>query len=924
MGGLENLGVEGGPKAFETANVQHYRQLGRDNEAFHRAISKAMAYSQLVYEALGVTHVYLYRGTKTAPVQGAHQGKKIQTTTARELASFSIDPSVAYTFAGADKRVVRYRVPVSRLFVSPLTYGPLSSAMAPHSENEYAVVGQDGMEGKVMPKNKSDFSAEKMKLASEEEEDDDAPLIIAFSDFEDDWLRPGVVDLWWNAEEWQRDHEVPLFRIGRRLLAFAREHAGFRRELIASLQPRRASFSVFDTPEDVEKKRSPSYGKMTFESWYERRYDGGKKKVKNPNPKTSKQYPEVAVSTAMKDETFAAKIYAEYQQEMQEAQSKPKAPEPPPEPEGKITAPSDVKKGDKIRYQFKGKEYIGVVTQVGDDKFQVKVYDPKTGARVSKKEPSFTADDIKDRKVERADDWERPPKPEQPKPKSPKQTMIDVLDVQLDMAKGDEEAQVGWQKLLDKIDGDKPLSSSDLNDILEVAGDLYEDQPELVTKVEEAIQAYKGETKKPKNLAQTEAESQADVKTHINHMREKLNPVLEAIQKNPNAAQEKAKALKDEIVSYLTGNYHVMSDEQFLQIKELIGTIDVAMVGNIMKEIAESQAQVKKTIAEWSDKIDAAKEAKDPKKLRKVVEDTVAFLKEHLDPKKHNQAIFKALFDKLQAIDPSEIKISGSAEVLDIDSGDFTQVGPQTGSNPGGLYEGSDGSRYYVKTPQTEDRGRNEILAGRLYEMAGIDVPELSEATREGKFSVASKIIPGLKSNKAKLKSGEVPGVVEGIAVDAWLGNWDVVGLEYDNLLVDKDGRAHRVDTGGALRYRAMGEPKGDKFGPEVNELETFTDKSRRAGGVLGHATPEQIVESIDRVLKIPETKIRSLVHQWGPKDEKEREKFLETLLARRESLRKQREKYAEKTKTATKIAKLALQQPAFRQRLLAEVARLS
>jgi hypothetical protein len=660
MGGLENLGVEGGPKYFETANVQHYRQAGREDESLHRAISKAMAYSQLVYEALGVTHVHLYRGTKTKPVQGAKQGKKIQTTTARELASFSIDPSVAYSFAGSDKRVVRYRVPISRLFVSPVTYAPLSSAKPPHSENEYVVAGQDGMEGKVMPSSSSGFDPEQMKLGSE----DDTPLIIAFSDFEDDWLRPGVIELWWDTEAWQRDHEIPLFRVARRLVALAKEHPGFRRELIAALRPRRAMFSIFDAPEEVEKKRSPNFGKMTFESWYERRYDGGKKKVQNPNPKTSERYPEVATSTAMKDEGFAAKVYAEYQQEMSEGRGKiePEKPETPPE---RPKPPDTVERG---------------VTLTWDE--------------------------------------------------------------------------------------------SDLGPIQREVDDVY------------------------------------------------------------------------------------LADDGQWVIRDTTGV-------------------------EWN-------------------------------------------YSPKMKIEEPKIEEPKVEELMDLDSGDFTQVGPQTGSNPGGLYEGSDGGRYYVKTPATEDRARNEILAGRLYGLAGIDVPDLSPATRDGKFSVASKIIPGLKRNKAKLKSGEVPGVVEGIAVDAWLGNWDVVGLEYDNLLVDEEGRGRRVDTGGALRYRAMGEPKGDKFGPEVTELETFTDPDRRAGGVLGHATPKQIVESIDRVLGIPETKIRALVHQWGPKDDKERAKLLDVLMARRESLRKQRERYAEKIKAAAKIARMALHNPMFRRQLMAEAARMT
>jgi hypothetical protein len=704
MGGLENLGIEGGPKSWESANVQHYREEGRKNEALHRAISKAMAYSQLVYDMLGVSHVNLYRGTQTKQTKGAQQGKKIKTNTARELASFSIDPQVGYQFGSGSKRVVKYKVPVERLFVSPVTYASLSSAKPPYSENEYVVAGQDGMEGKVMPNSKYDYDPAKMKLAYERRPlfgpvfDDDV-LVIEFTPEDDDWLRSPVKDTWWPGYcRWYDHWEEETMPRTAQILRLARKSPDFRRSLIAALgahgrratsifdSPRSASFSIFDSPEEVSQKNVPAPAKesdASFEEWYAKRYEGGKKKVPNPNPKTNKRYPEVAASTAMKDKAFAAKVYAEYKQSKgqgeQPSQEAPAKEELDPK---KPTKPSDLKVGDQIRYTYKDKEMIGKVVSADDEEFRAVVYHPKTGKKLRTKPVSFDVDKMKDRKVERADDWQRPPPP-------------------------------------------------------------------------------KAQPAKP--------------------------------------------------------------------------------------------------------------EKKEPEKPAK--------------PK-----------------------------VLDIDAGGFKQVGPQTGSNPGGLYEGKDGDRYYVKTPKSEDRGRNEILAAKLYELAGIDMPELSPATRDGKFSVASKIIPGLKEDAKALRSGKVPGVLEGIAVDAWLANWDVVGLTYDNLLVDEKGRGRRVDTGGALRYRAQGTPKGSAFGDEVTELDVFTDPKRKSGSVLGNATPQQIVDSIDRVLEIPEDKIRELVDEWGPKGS-DKDDLFDTLMARRESLKKQREKYAKKAKKAH--AKSALYRSLIRSAML-------
>jgi hypothetical protein len=44
--------------------------------------------------------------------------------------------------------------------------------------------------------------------------------------------------------------------------------------------------------------------------------------------------------------------------------------------------------------------------------------------------------------------------------------------------------------------------------------------------------------------------------------------------------------------------------------------------------------------------------------------------------------------------------------------------------------------------------------------------------------------------------------VTDAFAVDAWLANWDVAGLNYDNTVLVQ-GRAVRIDVGGSLRYRA-------------------------------------------------------------------------------------------------------------------------
>lgn len=216
----------------------------------------------------------------------------------------------------------------------------------------------------------------------------------------------------------------------------------------------------------------------------------------------------------------------------------------------------------------------------------------------------------------------------------------------------------------------------------------------------------------------------------------------------------------------------------------------------------------------------------------------------------------------------------------------MTKVGEQRGSNPGGTYLDTEtGARWYVKQPASADIARNEVLAAKLYELAGVEVPELHLIQLDGRASIASKIVEGLTKGEAAKLAG-LPGTADGFAVDAWLANWDVVGMGYDNLLI-KGSRAFRVDTGGALRYRAQGGLKGQAFGNTVTELESLRDPSlnRQAQAVFGRLTPQQIEDSVVRVLKTSDDDIRAVVARYGPEDAGERNSLVDKLIARKADL---------------------------------------
>lgn len=231
----------------------------------------------------------------------------------------------------------------------------------------------------------------------------------------------------------------------------------------------------------------------------------------------------------------------------------------------------------------------------------------------------------------------------------------------------------------------------------------------------------------------------------------------------------------------------------------------------------------------------------------------------------------------------------------------WKQVGKQLGSNPGGVFEDEEGERWYCKFPQNKDIVDNEILANLLYSAAKISVPDIEKIQLGGEFGVASRIVDG-KNDVEKLTSGKLKGLYEGFAVDAWLANWDVVGTNYENLLVRErpvkrmvesqlvrsvEYDVVRIDTGGALLYRAQGQPKGRLFKDHVDEIKTFLDKGVNywTWSVFKDIAPQDIKMSIKRIGKITDDKISSLVNKYGPGDDREKARLIQKLISRKRDL---------------------------------------
>lgn len=227
----------------------------------------------------------------------------------------------------------------------------------------------------------------------------------------------------------------------------------------------------------------------------------------------------------------------------------------------------------------------------------------------------------------------------------------------------------------------------------------------------------------------------------------------------------------------------------------------------------------------------------------------------------------------------------------------WKQIGPQGGSNPGGKFVDDQGVEWYCKFPGDPDVAKSEVLAAKLYEAAGITGQDCKLITKGGKLGIASKWVDVQKAGPEALAKAE--GVAEGFAVDAWLANWDVVGLGFDNLQLDAHGQAVRVDAGGSLEYRAQGGKKA--FGESVSEIDTLRDPkiNPQSAQVFGHLSAADITASVAKVAEVPDDAIYDLVMEFGPGNMADKAHLIDTLIARKQDLLAKYPKAAKKSQKA-------------------------
>lgn len=198
-----------------------------------------------------------------------------------------------------------------------------------------------------------------------------------------------------------------------------------------------------------------------------------------------------------------------------------------------------------------------------------------------------------------------------------------------------------------------------------------------------------------------------------------------------------------------------------------------------------------------------------------------------------------------------------------IDTSTLQRVSGQLGTNPAGIYQDESGQRYYVKTLESPAHARNEFIAAKLYQLAG--APTLTYVRTNAPDQIATEWVELDKRCIAHLSEEERKQAQQWFGVHAWTANWDAAGFDGDNQGVS-DGKVLTLDVGGALAFRAQGDPKGKAFGERVDELDVLpSDKDNpHASKLFGDMSPEEIEQAICVVTRIPDEQIRKVIIDYG------------------------------------------------------------
>lgn len=200
--------------------------------------------------------------------------------------------------------------------------------------------------------------------------------------------------------------------------------------------------------------------------------------------------------------------------------------------------------------------------------------------------------------------------------------------------------------------------------------------------------------------------------------------------------------------------------------------------------------------------------------------------------------------------------------------------GTQLGSNPGGIHVDSEtGEKHYVKHYHNADQAKVEALTGKIYHHMGIHTlhPEM-----HGESSIKTKWNGDLHQMKPKhfekLDKKQAHQVGKMYHAAVLTKNWDIAGLEHDNIVHNKKtGDLHAVDHGGAMHFRAQGGHKD--YDHDIAEKKSLRGNGQASGHIFDHTFkhhPDAEKHGLEAVKKIDDDHVHHLFKHSGLSNWKE------------------------------------------------------
>ncbi|MDP2194223.1 MAG: NUDIX hydrolase, partial [Alphaproteobacteria bacterium] len=212
------------------------------------------------------------------------------------------------------------------------------------------------------------------------------------------------------------------------------------------------------------------------------------------------------------------------------------------------------------------------------------------------------------------------------------------------------------------------------------------------------------------------------------------------------------------------------------------------------------------------------------------------------------------------------------------DLSNFTAKQTESGGNQATFILSTDGIPQYVlkKGDDRIEQFKEEVLSDAIYDVIGkaeesfgIRVPAFSVIVENGQFKRISQFSKG-----EELGLRHEAEVANGFIVDAFMANWDLVVGGGKNLWLS-DGQIYRMDNGGSLRYRAMGELKatlGYDFSDARCDIDTLrgiacenNTPSTDGAKFYGHLSEQDILAQIEKLMPLKD-KVLAVADQYHAK----------------------------------------------------------